>query len=107
VHLCPVEPFGLAILEAMAAKVPVLLPDQGGAASLVPLLEPGSDGLSGLHFQANNARDLARRLRHLQAAGAEQLNLMADNAHRRLWACYSGRVRLNDYRELFKKVMAS
>ena len=35
VHLCPVEPFGLAIIEAMAACVPVLAPDAGGAGSLI------------------------------------------------------------------------
>ena len=29
-HLCPQEPFGLAILEAMSAGVPVLVPNQGG-----------------------------------------------------------------------------
>ena len=37
VHLCPVEPFGLAILEAMAAAVPVLVPNSGGAVSYTHL----------------------------------------------------------------------
>lgn len=33
VHLCPVEPFGMAIIEAMAAGLPVLVPDTGGAST--------------------------------------------------------------------------
>lgn len=98
-HLCPVEPFGLAILEAMAAHVPVLLPNQGGAAGLV---EPG---LSGLHFQANDAHDLARQLVSLQSASADDLNRLADKGHQRLLSQYSSKARLNDYRALFKKVM--
>ena len=100
-HLCPVEPFGLAILEAMAAHVPVLLPNEGGAAGLV---EPG---LSGLHFQANDAHDLARQLTGLQSASADDLNRLADKGHQRLLSQYSSKARLNDYRTLFNKVMAS
>ena len=100
-HLCPVEPFGLAILEAMAAYVPVLLPNEGGAAGLVV------GGLSGLHFQANDAHDLARQLTNLQSAGADDLNQLAENGHQRLLSQYSGKVRLIDYRTLFEQVIPS
>ena len=100
-HLCPVEPFGLAILEAMAAQVPVLLPNQGGAAGLIEA------GLSGLHFQANDSRDLARQLCYLQSASANDLNKLTGNAHQRLVQHYSSYARLNDYRTLFEKVMIS
>jgi glycosyltransferase involved in cell wall biosynthesis len=55
VHLCPSEPFGLGILEAMAAHVPVLVPDSGGAGALV------ADGETGFRFRANDARSLADR----------------------------------------------
>jgi glycosyltransferase involved in cell wall biosynthesis len=95
-HLCPDETFGLAILEAMAAQVPVLLPNQGGAAGLI------ETSVSGLHFQANDAPDLARQL-----ASADELNRLACNAHQRLLQCYSSSARLNDYRTLFKEVIAS
>jgi glycosyltransferase involved in cell wall biosynthesis len=98
-HLCPTEPFGLAILEAMAAQVPILLPNQGGAASLI------ESGVSGLYFQANDAQDLARQLSYLQSAHVDELNKLADNAHQRLLQHYSSSVRLNDYRELFEKVI--
>ncbi|MEI6708788.1 MAG: glycosyltransferase family 4 protein [Methylococcales bacterium] len=98
-HLCPTEPFGLAILEAMAAKVPILLPNQGGAASLIEA------GVSGLYFQANDAQDLVRQLSYLQSANADELNKLADNAHQRLFQHYSSSVGLNNYRELFEKVI--
>ncbi|UOA09131.1 glycosyltransferase family 4 protein [Methylobacter sp. S3L5C] len=100
-HLCPTEPFGLAILEAMAARVPVLLPNQGGAAGLI------EEGVSGLHFQANDAHDLARKLSDLQSVNADELNKLASNAHQCLLQKYSGSARLNDYRVLFDKVIAS
>ncbi len=98
-HLCPTEPFGLAILEAMAAKVPVLLPNEGGAAGLIEA------GVSGLHFQANDAQDLVRQLSYLQAASAADLNNFADKAQQRLLECYSSAVRLKDYRAAFQPVM--
>jgi glycosyltransferase involved in cell wall biosynthesis len=104
-HCCPVEPFGLAILEAMAAKVPVLLPDQGGASSLIPSCNLADDAVAGLHFTANDPQDLAQQLNRLQAATAEQLNRMADNAEQRLWQQYSSQARLQAYREQFAKVM--
>lgn len=104
-HCCPVEPFGLAILEAMAAKVPVLLPDAGGAGSLVPELDWNDAAVAGLHFQANNPQDLANQLNRLQTASAGQLNSMADNAHQRLWQHYSSHARLQDYRAQFAEVM--
>ena len=105
IHLCPVEPFGLAILEAMAAKIPVLLPDQGGASGLIPKLDLNNNALAGLHFKANDPSDLAIQLKYLQSASAEELNLIVNNAHQRLWNHYSSRVRLNDYRELFNQVI--
>jgi glycosyltransferase involved in cell wall biosynthesis len=99
-HLCPTEPFGLAILEAMAAHVPILLPDAGGAASLI---EPD---VSGLHFKANDPADLARQLVYLQTAPADELNRLVSNAHQRLLQRYSKTARLDDYRKLFRKVIS-
>ncbi|MDD5273473.1 MAG: glycosyltransferase family 4 protein [Methylovulum sp.] len=104
-HCCPSEPFGLAILEAMAAKIPVLLPDAGGAGSLIPPSDLDDEAAAGLHFLANNPHDLARQLIRLQTASTAQLNRMADNAHQRLWQHYSSHARLQDYRTQFAKVM--
>ena len=94
VHTCPEEPFGLAIIEAMAAHVPVLVPDSGGAGSLV------EDGVSGFRFAANQADALAARLGELRRAPAELLNRVVAGAQRALETRFSAGARTNDYRRL-------
>lgn len=66
-HTAPLEPFGLVVLEAMAAGLPALVPDHGGPAAIVV------EGQSGWHYRAGDAADLAARLLQLQAAPAAQL----------------------------------
>lgn len=55
-HTCPCEPFGLAILEAFRAGVPVLVPDTGGAAELV------RHNISGWRYRGGDAAALATTL---------------------------------------------
>jgi glycosyltransferase involved in cell wall biosynthesis len=50
------EPFSVAMLEALAAGVPVLAADSGGAKDIV------EDGRSGWFFESGSAADLARKL---------------------------------------------
>lgn len=50
------EPFGLVALEAMARGVPVIVSNRGGLPEIV------EDGVSGLIYQAAEARDLAAKL---------------------------------------------
>jgi glycosyltransferase involved in cell wall biosynthesis len=70
-HTCPEEPFGLVLLEAFAAGVPVLVPNSGGARDIV------QDGVNGWHFTANNAVALGQRLRALIDMPCAQLNAIA------------------------------
>jgi glycosyltransferase involved in cell wall biosynthesis len=95
VHTCPTEPFGLVILEAMAARVPVLVPNQGGAASLV------EDGISGFVYRANDAEHLAHRLAELRNAEPALLNRVAENAARQLETRFSAEAARARYRRLF------
>lgn len=53
------EPFSIALLEALAAGVPVLAADSGGT---VDIVEPGRNGWL---FRSGSAPDLARQLAHL------------------------------------------
>jgi glycosyltransferase involved in cell wall biosynthesis len=92
VHLCPVEPFGLTILEAMAAGVPVLVPDSGGAGSVV------QDGISGFRFRSNDADSLAARLVELTQAPAESLNRIVAGGRAALASRFSAEARIADYR---------
>ena len=100
VHLCPVEPFGLAIVEAMAAGVPVLVPDAGGAGSLI------EDGVSGFHFHAGDADHLNAQLSAISAAGSDRLNAMVRQGRHLLATRFSEAGRLGDYRRILMEKLA-
>jgi glycosyltransferase involved in cell wall biosynthesis len=51
------EPFGMVVMEAMALKIPVVIPDNSGVAEVI------MDGKQGLHFQAKSADSLAKTLK--------------------------------------------
>jgi glycosyltransferase involved in cell wall biosynthesis len=100
IHLCPNEPFGLAILEAMAAGVAVVVPDRGGAGSLV------EDEVSGFRFRADDPAALADRLLAIKAACPSQLNGVAENGRALLRGRFSPAARIDDYRALLYRGLA-
>ncbi len=95
VHTCPTEPFGLVILEAMAAHIPVLVPDEGGAGSII------EDGKTGFKFRANDPNDLAAKLSELRTADPRLLNQVVANAAQALSTRFSATASLARYRALF------
>ncbi|UCF35404.1 MAG: glycosyltransferase family 4 protein [Acidobacteriota bacterium] len=97
VHLCPEEPFGLAILEAMVAGIPILVPDSGGAGSLI------EDGVTGFRFKANSKESLVSRLREIVTTSPETLNQLVVKAAQTLNARFSPRERLKDYQDLIMR----
>jgi len=94
-HTCPVEAFGLAVLEAMAVNLVTLVPDKGGTATLV------EDGATGFHFRADDADHLATRLVELIHAPADELNRIAASAQHSHNTRFSAKASLAKYRELF------
>jgi glycosyltransferase involved in cell wall biosynthesis len=97
IHLCPDEPFGLAILEAFTAGVPVLVPNTGGAGSLV------EHGKTGLKFKANSVEDLARQLQYLMNMPASILNRIAGSAREQLDTRFQPHAQGNRYRNLIQE----
>jgi glycosyltransferase involved in cell wall biosynthesis len=100
VHTCPEEPFGLAILEAMAVGIPVVVSDSGGAGSLV------EEGRSGFRFRANDPGSLASCLSRVQHASADVLNKVVEGGRKALSTRFSASVRSEDYRKLLKGAAA-
>jgi glycosyltransferase involved in cell wall biosynthesis len=93
-HTCPQEPFGLAILEAMRAGVPVLVPDTGGPAGFI------RDGENGFTYRANDAIDLARKLLEIRALAPARLQHVVATATRTQRERFGAAQRIDDYRRL-------
>jgi alpha-1,6-mannosyltransferase len=55
VHACPYETFGLAVAEAIACGIPVVVPDRGGAAH-------AADPESGIRYASLNVRACAEAM---------------------------------------------
>jgi glycosyltransferase involved in cell wall biosynthesis len=96
-HLCPEEPFGLAILEAMAARLVVLVPNAGGAGAIV------EENVNGFHFTANDASALAAKLHFISQAPAEQLREVVAGGLRSLEGRFSAARGVAQYRKLIEE----
>jgi glycosyltransferase involved in cell wall biosynthesis len=97
IHTCPEEPFGLVILEAMTAGIPVLVPDSGGPSDFI------CDGENGFVYRANDAAHLAARLQEIKAMPAQRINLIVAAARLTLSQRFSATQRIEDYRRIFSK----
>jgi len=93
-HTCPEEPFGLVLLEAFAAGVPVLVPNSGGAGDIV------LEGVNGWRFSANNAAALGQRLLALANMPAAQLNAMVAGGRASLQTTFAPARQAARYAEL-------
>ncbi|OQB43242.1 MAG: Capsular glucan synthase [Candidatus Latescibacteria bacterium ADurb.Bin168] len=79
------ETFGRTIIEAFATGTPVLVSDIGAGASLV------SDSVTGLHFEAGNAADLAKKAREM-VSDPDRLGTWGEAARREYPEKYTSEV---------------
>lgn len=93
-HTCPEEPFGLVLLEAFAAGVPVLAPNSGGAGDIV------QHGRNGWHFSANDAVALGQQLLALATAPAATLAALAQGGRDALRTAHDPQQQARRYAQL-------
>jgi alpha-1,6-mannosyltransferase len=77
VHGCPYETFGLGVAEAVASGLPVVVPDEGGAAETV-------DPSSGERYRSLDAAACAAAIERLLAHGGGDLRARALDAAARV-----------------------
>jgi alpha-1,6-mannosyltransferase len=75
VHACPYETFGLAVAEALATGLPVVVPDQGGAAEL-------ADASCAERYEAGDAPACARAILSMLARIDRDRGRLRDGALR-------------------------
>jgi glycosyltransferase involved in cell wall biosynthesis len=78
------ETYGMVVAEAAAAGVAVIVSDHGAAASLV------QDGVTGLHFRAGDAADLAQKITRLRQ-DSKLAHSMGLAAYQQFWRNYEMR----------------
>lgn len=90
------EPLGLVILEAMAAKTPVISTRAGGVTSLI------KDGYNGYLVRPRNAQEIADRVNVL-LSNPELCKKMGDRAHKLVAEKYTWEKLAERFEHIYKK----
>lgn len=98
VHTCPVETFGLVVLEAFRAGVVAVVPDAGGTGTLV------RSGETGLLYRADDVADLVATIRRAASLTDAELDAMATAAREELRTRFSSERGADVYRQAFHDV---
>jgi glycosyltransferase involved in cell wall biosynthesis len=96
VHTCSREPFGLAVLEAMASGLPVIVPRSGGAYEVA--------GDAALTFNPRDSYDLAEKLEAIME-DPELYEKMSEKSLKRA-SEFSWERATEDYLEFFDRVIS-
>ncbi len=90
------EPLGLVILEAMAAKTPVIVTRTGGVTSLV------KDGYNGYLVRARNAKEIAEKV-NILLANDELRKKMGERAHEIVKSHYTWEKLAERFERIYEK----
>jgi L-malate glycosyltransferase len=90
------EPFGLVLLEAMRAGVPVVASNAGGVPEIV------SDGINGLLFKSGDAEDLAGALQRV-AEDSALAGRLCEEGRRAIRTRFSFENQVGSMQDLFEK----
>jgi len=96
-HLCPDEPFGLVILEAMLAEIPILAPDQGGPAEII------CNAKTGFSYRHADIDNLAKQLENIVLLPPAEIKSIVGRAHKRVISRYSTEAGAIRYTDLIKQ----
>ncbi len=94
-----IEGFGLTVVEAMAAKVPVLVSGQEGPMEII------EKGNYGFYFENENTIELANKIKEIMFMDAIQLENVATKALKRAEEFYSVKRTANEYIELYSNII--
>ena len=86
------EAFGMVLLEAMAASIPILCSDAPGPASVV--------GDAGILFKCGDVEGLTEQMKRMQSLSKEEESELSARAHERLGAEFSVAAMLQNLRTL-------
>lgn len=93
------ETFGLVIIEAFSTGTPVIASHIGAAKDLV------QEQVNGLHFEPDNAIDLARKINYWQGLPAEIKRQMSENAYQTWRSHYTPEVNLQLLESIYKRAI--
>ncbi len=92
------EPFGLVIVEAMAAQIPVVATRSEGATEII------EDGTSGILVELENSENLAQAILDL-ADDPSRRNHLANGGRRRVEDCFSLEKMVAETEDFYRRVL--
>lgn len=91
-HLCPEEPFGLVVLEAFAARLPVIVPASGGTAELV------ENGVTGLTYRSADSASMTECLLNFMGMDGSHIDSIVEAGRTSLQHRFSASAGVGAYR---------
>ncbi|MBP8776700.1 MAG: glycosyltransferase family 4 protein [Bacteroidaceae bacterium] len=93
------EGFGLTVVEAMAAQIPILVSNQQGPMEII------DDGEFGFYFETDNVNDCAEKI--VQIMNLKTLDILTKKAYNRVRELYDVKRTAEEYINYYKRIIAN